>query len=94
LENIASGSGDERDIELIGARLSTVTDANRCYLGAQEQRVIASLLRAFPGDFVAHLEGAAPSDQIPIPKLVSIIDGVATYDERQMHKRPDWTYPA
>jgi NADH-quinone oxidoreductase subunit F len=87
LDNIASGTGDERDIELIGARLSTVTDANRCYLGTQEQRVIASLLRAFPEDFVAHLEGAAPAAPVPVPKLVSIVDGVATYDERQMHKR-------
>jgi NADH:ubiquinone oxidoreductase subunit F (NADH-binding) len=94
LDNIASGAGSERDIELIGARLSTVTDANRCYLGTQEQRVIASLLRAFPEDFVAHLEGAAPAAIVPVPKVVSIVDGIATYDERQMHKRPDWTYPA
>src|SRR5262249_55585225 len=61
LDRIAAGIGDERDIELIGARLATVTDANRCYLGAQEQRVISSLLRAFPEDFVAHLERAPSS---------------------------------
>lgn len=92
LDHIAEGSGTERDIELIGARLATVTDANRCYLGTQEQRVIASLLRAFPEDFVTHLEGGPPLTPVPVPKLVDIVDGVAIYDERQAHKRPDWTY--
>lgn len=92
LENITSGMGTERDIELIGARLSTVTDANRCYLGTQEQRVISSLLRAFPEDFVAHLESAPPTPVLPVPKLVDIVDGVAVYDSRQDLKRPDWTY--
>jgi NADH-quinone oxidoreductase subunit F len=91
LSNIASGRGAQRDIELIGARLSTVTDANRCYLGTQEQIVISSLLRAFPEDFVAHLEGAAPAEVMPVPKLVDIVDGVATYDELQARKQPDWT---
>jgi NADH-quinone oxidoreductase subunit F len=92
LDRIASGKGDEDDIGLIGARLATVTDANRCFLGAQEQRVIASLLRAFPEDFVAHLEHGTAVDPIPTPKLVDLAGGVATYDARQDRKRPDWTY--
>jgi NADH:ubiquinone oxidoreductase subunit F (NADH-binding) len=70
LDRIAAGAGDARDVELIGARLGTVTDANRCYLGAQEQRVISSLLREFPEDFVAHLEGRVPSaDPLTLPGL-------------------------
>jgi NADH-quinone oxidoreductase subunit F len=92
LENLATGSGTQRDIELIGARLLTVTDANRCYLGAQEQRVISSLLRAFPEDFVAHLESPEPTGVVPVPKLVDIVDGVALYDSHHELKRPDWTY--
>jgi NADH-quinone oxidoreductase subunit F len=92
LENIAAGAATEHEIELIGARLSTVTDANRCYLGTQEQLVISSLLRAFPEDFVAHLEGAPPAPALPVPKLLDIVDGVAVYDSRQDRKRPDWTY--
>ncbi|MGZ4736551.1 MAG: NADH-ubiquinone oxidoreductase-F iron-sulfur binding region domain-containing protein [Acidimicrobiia bacterium] len=92
LENIVSGAGDERDIELIGARLTTVTDANRCYLGTQEQRVISSLLRAFPEDFVAHLEGAGSGPLVPVPKLLDIVSGVAVYDSRQELKQPDWTF--
>jgi NADH-quinone oxidoreductase subunit F len=92
LDTIAKGGGSRREIELIGARLQTVTDANRCYLGTQEQLVISSLLRAFPEDFVAHLEGADPAPRLPVPKLVDLADGIATYDDRQSHKQPDWTY--
>jgi NADH-quinone oxidoreductase subunit F len=92
LGRIARGTGERRDIELIGARLETVTDANRCYLGRQEQLVISSLLRAFPEDFVAHLEGASPAEVLPVPLLVDLADGVAVYDEKHAKKRPDWTY--
>jgi NADH-quinone oxidoreductase subunit F len=93
LDRILAGAGTEHDIEVIGARLLRVTDANRCFLGAQEQRVIGSLLRAFPEEFVAHLEGTAPPPApVPVPKLVDLADGVAVYDERQARKRPDWTY--
>jgi NADH-quinone oxidoreductase subunit F len=92
LSRIARGEGDNRDVELIGARLATVTDANRCYLGTQEQRVISSLLRAFPQDFVAHLEGGPRAEPLPVPLLVDVADGVATYDTRHAKKQPDWTY--
>ena len=44
LDQIATGQGTDRDVMVIGARPDTVTDANRCYLGAQEQIVISSLL--------------------------------------------------
>jgi NADH:ubiquinone oxidoreductase subunit F (NADH-binding) len=93
LERIVTGAATEHDVEVIGARLDTVTDANRCFLGAQEQRVVGSILSAFPEEFVAHLEGlAAESAGVPVPKLVDIRDGVAVYDERQARKQPDWTY--
>ncbi|MEX2255999.1 MAG: NADH-ubiquinone oxidoreductase-F iron-sulfur binding region domain-containing protein [Acidimicrobiia bacterium] len=93
LDELLAGRATDADIELMGARLTTVTDSNRCFLGAQEQRVIGSLLRAFPADFVAHLEGAAPAEPVSIPKLVDILDdGTAIHDERQERKQPDWTY--
>jgi len=94
LERILAGGATEHDVEVIGARLDTVTDANRCFLGAQEQRVVGSLLGAFPEEFVAHLEGRVrpPSSEEPVPKLVDIRDSVAVYDERQARKQPDWTY--
>jgi NADH-quinone oxidoreductase subunit F len=92
LDHIGDGVGTEHDIEVIGARLATVTDANRCYLGTQEQLVIASLLREFPEDFVRHLEGEKPVGRVLVPKLVDLVNGVATYDEAQERKRPDGTY--
>jgi NADH:ubiquinone oxidoreductase subunit F (NADH-binding) len=92
LDRIVRGDGTEHDFELIAGRLATVTDANRCALGAEEQVVIRSILHAFPDDFVAHLEGAAPASSPVLPKIVSLDDGVAVYDERQPRKRPDWTY--
>lgn len=94
LERIASGAGDDLDVSVIGERLRIVTDGNRCFLPVEEQRLIASLLAAFPEDFAYHVEtGQCPRPrQLPIPKIVDIDAGVVTYDERQARKRPDWTY--
>jgi NADH-quinone oxidoreductase subunit F len=92
LDRIAESYGDEHDIESIGERLLGITDQNRCFLGEEEQRVVSSLLRSFPEDFTVELEGASPLEPLPVPKIVDIHDGVATYDEKQMRKQPDWTY--
>jgi len=89
-----AGLGDEAQVERISERLLIVADGNRCFLPVQEQRVISSILRRFPEDVVAHLEGRGcprPRD-IPVPKIVDLVDGSVVYDERQAHKRPDWTY--
>ena len=94
LDRVAGAAGDVHDIEDIGKRLLGITDQNRCFVGEEEQRVVASLLRLFPEDFTAPLEGAPPLAPLPIPKIVNLHDGVAVYDERQMRKQPDWTYAA
>ena len=94
LERIATGTGGDRDLDVIAERLRVVTDGNRCYLPVEEQRIVASILRTFPEDVAAHIEhGGCPHPRdLPIPKIVDIVDGVVTYDERQARKRPDWTY--
>ncbi len=92
LEQLVEARGDLRNIEAIGARLISITDQNRCFLGEEEQRVIASLLRLFPEDFTAELEGSPDLDALPVPKIVDIRDGIAIYDANQMRKQPDWTY--
>jgi NADH-quinone oxidoreductase subunit F len=92
LDRIADAQGDAHDIESIGERLLGITDQNRCFLGEEEQRVIASLLRTFPEDFTAELEGAPLLDPLPTPKIIDIHDGLARYDEKQARKQPDWTY--
>ncbi len=94
LNEIEACRGTDDDIGAIGARLTKITDSNRCYLGTEEQIMVRSILRAFPEEFAAHLEGDCPhprSDLI-VPLIVDLADGVVTYDDRHPRKRPDWTY--
>ena len=74
--------------------LARVTDGNRCYLAVEEQLVVGSVLRAFPDEFAEHIElDRCPRPRrLPIPKLLDLADGEATYDETFWRKRPDWTY--
>jgi NADH-quinone oxidoreductase subunit F len=94
LQAIEAGRGTAHDVEVIGGRLRRVTDGNRCYLPVQEQQVVASIMRAFPEDFAAHLEGhrCREGRELVVSKLVDIVNGQALYDERQAFKQPDWTY--
>jgi len=94
LNRIELGSGSEADLRAIGARLRTVTDANRCALGAEEQALVSSLLRRFPEEFAAHIEaGTCPLPRpLAMPKLLDVAGGVAVYDERYAQKQPDWSY--
>lgn len=94
LDLIGAGEGTEHEIEVIGARLRSVTDQTRCYLAAEEQAVVSSILREFPDEFALHLEGRCSSAPRPIvvPKIVDLADGVVSYDERQARKQPDWSY--
>ena len=54
----------------------------------------SSLLTHFPEEFVDHLEGRGcqSARELIVPKLLDLADGVATYDEHQLLKQPDWTY--
>lgn len=94
LERIRAGEGGDDELNQIQRRLQVVADANRCYLPVQERELISSFLRTYPEDVVAHLDGWCPSDrgEPPVPKIVDLAGGVASYDARQMLKRPDWTY--
>lgn len=83
------------DIDLVHHSLTTVADANRCFLPVEEQQLIGSILRTYPEDFAAHLDGRCPAPRvITTPKIVDIRKGVGLYDERQERKQPDWTYTA
>lgn len=94
LDRLMEGTATETDVEVIHARLLTVTDQTRCYLAAEEQVMVSSVLREFPEEFALHLAGrcSVPERRIDVPKLVEVADGVATYDLRQRLKQPDWTY--
>ncbi len=94
LERIREGHGVDADLGLIQRALAFVADGNRCYLPVQERTLVSSILRAFPEDFAAHLEGwcHSPRSDITLPKITDLADGHVTYDERQATKQPDWTY--
>ena len=94
LERIELGAGRAEDLDTIVGWLERVTDGNRCFLAVEERQVVGSILAAFGSEFDEHLErGSCPRPRkLPIPKLLDLIDGHATYDERFWHKQPDWTY--
>ena len=60
----------------------------------EEQTVVSSILRAFPEDIAAGIEGVGPtSSRIMIPLIRDLLDdGTVVYDERHQYKRPDWTF--
>lgn len=94
LERIETGVGREADLEVIAGWLPRVTDGSRCYLATEERELVGSVMRAFPEEFVEHIEqqGCPRPRRLPIPKLVDLEDGTAVYDETFWRKRPDWTY--
>jgi NADH-quinone oxidoreductase subunit F len=94
LLTIEAGRGSDADLGELEGWLRQVTDANRCYLGTQEQVVVSSILRTFPEDVAARLEGSGPPlREVLVPLIKNITDdGVVVYDERHTHKRPDWSY--
>ncbi|MDQ6613826.1 MAG: hypothetical protein M3083_03510 [Actinomycetota bacterium] len=94
LERLLALRADDRDILTISERLRTVADGNRCAIPLEERALISSFLRSFPEEFADHLEGRRCSGRhdLPIPKIVDIVDGVAIFDRRQRFKQPDWTY--
>ncbi len=94
LQRLEIGQGTDEDVAGIGHWLQRVTDGNRCFLAVEEQTMVSSILRAFPEEFAQHIEqGRCPRQRdLPIPKLLDLADGKATYDESFWRKRPDWTY--
>jgi NADH-quinone oxidoreductase subunit F len=94
LARIEAGAGTEQDVAEIGGWLDRVTDGNRCYLAVEERVLVASMLRAFPEEFTAHLEGNGCPFPRPVvfPKLVDLGGGRAVYDDGYHLKQPDWTY--
>ena len=93
LDALARGEASPEDLDVVAFRLRTVTDGNRCYLPVQEQLVVSSILQAFPDEVAEALDGTPrPERGFRVPKLDELDGGVATLDERQALKQPDWTY--
>ncbi|MEY2580829.1 MAG: NADH-quinone oxidoreductase subunit [Ilumatobacteraceae bacterium] len=82
LETICNGAEDDLALAEIARRLLTVTDANRCFLGTEEQLVVSSILRDFSEDVTEFLEGRVRSTRaIRVPLIKNITDdGKVEYD--------------
>ena len=95
LADVVNQATDDRVLGRIEAELRSVTDANRCYLGTEEQTVVSSILRAFPGDIAAFLEGRVGRRprlvQVPLVKDIDA-QGTVIFDTTHARKRPDWTF--
>ena len=93
LDELSSGGG-VRGAELSDRFGVSVATIRRDLELLEEQRLVSSVLRAFPEEFAAHIEQrSCPQERPrPMPKLVDLADGRATYDETFWRKRPDWTY--
>ncbi len=95
LAEVSLSNADERDLESITTRVTTVADQARCYLAQQHHVVIRSVLDRFPAEVRAHIEDrAAPVAPYLVAELVDIRNGVAVHDERFSDKQPDWSYDA
>ncbi len=83
----------QADLDTIVKRAATVGDGARCYLATQHQVLATSVLERFGDDIAAHVAGTATVvDPALVAELVDITDDKATFDERHLHKQPDWTF--
>ena len=71
----------------LSARLASVTDASRCFLPSQEQRVVRSLIPEMHDPSTRR-----PPRGLEITKIVDLDGDRFVLDDAQSRKRPDWTY--
>ncbi|MDQ3570353.1 MAG: hypothetical protein M3396_06970 [Actinomycetota bacterium] len=93
LDTLRRSEADEDVLEAIESRVGTVSERARCYLAHQHQRVVDSILRLFPDELAAHLDGRrGPARPELIVPILDIVDHKAIFDEEQARKQPDWTF--
>lgn len=71
----------------LSARLANVTDSSRCFLPAQEQRLVTSLVPD-----IRSPELRQPPRDLEITKIVRLAGDRFDLDESQARKQLDWTY--
>ena len=94
LARLARSTATTTDLEVIGRPIGTVRYGARCYLAAQQETTLTSILTAFRDEFDAHVtRHAAPTEPVLIAELLDIRDGTPRVDDHR-HKQPDWSYGA
>ncbi len=91
LAAITNGAAGDDVLGEIAVLLRSVTDANRCFLGTEEQLVVSSILREFPEDVAAFLEHRPTLTRaVRVPLVKDIADdGTVAYDVRPIHTPTD-----
>ena len=86
LAAISKGEANDDVLGELAVLLRSVTDANRCFLGTEEQLVVSSILREFPEDVAVLLEHRASITRaLRVPLIKDITDdGTVVYDLRPM----------
>ncbi len=93
LDGLRRSESDREALAAIEDRVSTVSERARCYLAHQHQRVVESILRLFPDELAAHVDGrrGAGRPELIVP-ILDLADGHAVLDEHYARKQPDWTF--
>jgi NADH:ubiquinone oxidoreductase subunit F (NADH-binding) len=93
LDRLCVSDVTDRDMTKLRSLVSTVGDEARCYLAAQHQTVIGSVLERFGGEVQAHARGTAqPVSRMLITELLDIKGDEAVIDGDFPRRQPDWTY--
>jgi NADH-quinone oxidoreductase subunit F len=94
LRRLLDGEGDRSDLDDILHVATWTPNGARCFLASEESIVVPSILRTFPEDFGAHIEGGCHlRHDLPLPKMTDFSEDQGfTYDDGYYHKRPDWSY--
>lgn len=93
LERVIANQAVQHHLDEIVRRVGTVAYGARCFLGSQQEIVLASILEEFGKEFQAHIDGELPpAKPVLIAELKAIEDGKAILDERHEFKQPDWSF--
>jgi NADH:ubiquinone oxidoreductase subunit F (NADH-binding) len=93
LDRLRASDGSDLDLLAVDDHLRTITDGARCFLAHQHQRVVGSIMDRFGDQVRAHAEREVGAvDRDPVAPIRELDDGLATLDESQPAKQPDWTF--
>jgi NADH:ubiquinone oxidoreductase subunit F (NADH-binding) len=93
LDRVRQSDSQDLDLLAIDDHVRSVADSARCFLAHQQQRVLGSITTEFADELRVHAEGKVdPAPDVLIAPIADLVDGVATLDETQATKQPDWTH--
>ena len=94
LRRLLEGDGARSDLDDILHVASWTPNGARCFLASEESIVVTSILREYPEDFAAHIDGTCRlQHDLQLPKMTDFSEDEGfTYDQTYHRKQPDWSY--